>query len=545
MKTTKPSTKLAREPVLQHKLPFIVPAPLLFYRDLFEKLIGSLGSLAKEAATRIFVPPHPPDAVKYGIREKTITTIFGVKFRLKVQRYKLPNGRTTSLDMLTLPQGTYDINIVLLAVTFYANGVPSHMIAVILQGYFCVDVSVGTILNWVKVIGELGYLEHRRLVQEKHVSGRYSPRQVGMDEIYFTMTADDKPLGISYLVDLESSAIIDVYAFRGRNISRIDVSRIYQRNKRYMDSIEIVTTDGAKPYVYFVELLNNDVIHIVCLQHKTRNIRKTAAVRKLIREKILEEAVYHMECISNELQEHKKWFQEALNYILPPGVPKKIREPIIRTGTMVFLDKESELLDVYQQRLREHLNAYEAYVHHRLYVSAHAALVGKLRLLYKEMRKGGDSGALKWANRVVYTTAMIEGMNRPLRNRIRRAIRYRDEELATAVAKLYLLQHNTLSRTRERVTTPYEKIGIPIYEMFWNPFVRLYFPIQDAERDAERVVSGSASQLSRYRVRRRIFGKWYSKRVELKRVVNSAIGRKYVEGAIYAVVKVREEVLSS
>ena len=240
--------------------------------------------------------------------------------------------------------------------------------------------AVGTILNWVVLVGKMGYLEHRKILERQQRKGKYAPRQVGTDEIYFTMKADDKPLGISYLVDTETSTILDVYKFRGRNISNGDVYKLYKSNERYFGSVEVITTDGAKPYEYFVKL-KDDVIHVVCIQHKTRNIRKTALVRRKIREKVLDEATNQAKHIGMVLLKLKEKFRKALNYILPRTLPKNVRDSITESSMRLFIDKEKQLLNEYQNRLRERLEAYEAYVHHHLYVSVQAALVGKLRMI--------------------------------------------------------------------------------------------------------------------------------------------------------------------
>ena len=87
-------TKLDGEPAQHIRLPFIVPAPLYTYKKYFEKFFACLQDLLQEASKQVILPPAPRGAVRYGVREKTIITVFNIKIRVKVQRYKLLNGRT-------------------------------------------------------------------------------------------------------------------------------------------------------------------------------------------------------------------------------------------------------------------------------------------------------------------------------------------------------------------------------------------------------------------------------------------------------------------
>ena len=104
---------------------------------------------------------------------------------------------------------------------------------------------------------------------------------------------------------------------------------------------------------------------------------------------------------------------------------------------------------------------------------------------------------------------MIEGMNRPLRNRLRRAVHIHDRRLIEAISKLFLLQHNTLSRIGG--TTAYEKIGVPLSEMRMNPFLRLYL-----HGGSTRHESGDVSKFdTAYRVREELYGSMYGKIMEL------------------------------
>ena len=159
----------------------------------------------------------------------------------------------------------------------------------------------------------------------------------------------------------------------------------------------------------------------------------------------------------------------------------------------------------------------------------------------KERKKG----AIEWANTVIYTTAMLEGLNRPIRNRSRRAVRYRDRELVTAIAKLFLLQHNTLSRGRGgRGSTPYEKIGVPIERMKMNPFVCLYFASRRIVKDSASASTGHTSNNNGFRIRKERYGSWYGTTKELRYPLYGLERELIEEEASEEVLRMRDSVMA-
>lgn len=315
-----------------------------------------------------------------------------------------------------------------------------------------------------------------------------------------------------------------------------------------MDSAEVVTTDGAKGYDYFIELIGRDkTVHVICLQHKARNIRKRAAVKKIVEQLMAAEMDYLVGQLNIILDGKREQFKEIVEYILPKTLPEWLYNTLYNSGMAILEDFIERGREKYRDKIEEYMRVYETYIHHRLYVSEHAALVGRLRAAYKELRGEGEGdkmergGAIKWANRVVYTTAMLEGLNRPLRNRIRRAIRYRDRKLTIAIGKLFLLQHNTLSRRLG--STPYEKINFPISEMAMNPFVRLYLANRLPAHSYTSDMKGVRREVG-YRVREERYGSWYGTTKELRYPLIGLEGR-VEEGLIKAVVELRDFVLGS
>ena len=554
MLQTQPSTRYIGEPVQHHGFPFIVPAPFLYFFDLFEKLIANFYSLGAEMQKRTVTPQKPDGAIRYGKRTKKIISLFNIELSLEVQRYKLSNGKTYSQDMLTLPHGLYDINIVMFAVTLYNSGVSAEMTANILNAYFGMNVSTGTILNWVKRVAELGYQEHRAYLKELQLQNdkRYKPRQIGMDEMYITITADDAPQGISYLVDLERSVIIDVYSFAGKNISRLDVGRVYHANKEYLDHVEVVTTDGAKAYDYFIELIgSNKALHVICVQHRTRNIRKKARTKKLVDHLVAAEKAYLSDKMSNVLDNKKDKFMDSLRYVLPESMSPWLRKILYDQGVSIFEDRVEHTVEKYQGNIEDYLRVYEAYIHHSLYVSEHAALIGRLRMAYNRLTSEAEGpvmerkkGAIEWANTVVYTTAMLEGLNHPIRNRSRRVVRYRDRELVVAMAKLFLLQHNTLSRGRGCESTPYEKIGVPVERMWMNPFARLYSASRRNMKASASASTGHTSNNKGFRVREERYGSWYGTTKELRYPLYGLERELIEEEALEEVLRMRDSVMA-
>jgi len=440
------------------------------------------------------------------------------------------------------------------AVTLYNSGVSAEMTANILNAYFGMNVSTGTILNWVKRVAELGYQEHRAYLKELQLQDdkRYKPRQIGMDEMYITITADDAPQGISYLVDRERSVIIDVYSFAGKNISRLDVSRVYHANKEYMEHVKEVTTDGAKAYDYFIELIgSNKALHVICVQHKTRNIRKKARTKKLVEQLVAAEKEYLSDQMSNVLGSKKEEFVCSLGYVLPESMSPWLRRILYEQGLSIFEGRAEHTVEKYQDEIEDYLRVYEAYVHHSLYVSEHAALIGKLRTAYNRLVSEAErpmnerkKGAIKWANEVVYTTAMLEGLNRPIRNRSRRAVRYRDRELVVAIAKLFLLQHNTLSRGRGRKSTPYEEIGVPVERMKMNPFACLYSANRRIVKDSASASTGHKSNDNGFRIREERYGSWYGTTKELRYPLYGLERELIEEEALEEVLRMRDSVMA-
>ena len=306
------------------RLPIFVPAPLLYFPDLVDKVVDFFHSLAEEVRRRVITPPKPVGAVRNGTRTKTVITIFGIPMEVKVQRFKSPDGRTWSQDGLTLPQGRYDIGIVEFAVLLYSNGISAELTAKIVNAAFRLNISEATVLNWVKRVAELGYEEHRRMLEALYKEKNYTPKQVGMDELYFTMPVDGASLGISYLVDLERSLILDVYVFSGNNISSLDVSRVYNANREYLDGVEILTADGAKAYDYLAELTGN-AVRVTCTQHKVRNTRKRGIVKRLIEKKVNEEAEYLEKTLAGILRGKERAFRKRTEYVLPQVIPVWLR----------------------------------------------------------------------------------------------------------------------------------------------------------------------------------------------------------------------------
>ena len=88
MLQTQPSTRYVGEPVQHYGLPFIVPAPFLYFFDLFEKLIACFYSLGAEIQKRTVTPQKPDGAIRYGKRTKKIISFFNIELSLEVQRYK-------------------------------------------------------------------------------------------------------------------------------------------------------------------------------------------------------------------------------------------------------------------------------------------------------------------------------------------------------------------------------------------------------------------------------------------------------------------------
>ena len=153
-------------------------------------------------------------------------------------------------------------------------------------------------------------------------------------------------------------------------------------------------------------------------------------------------------------------------------------------------------------------------------------------------------GAIEWANMVVYTTAMLEGLNRPIRNRSRRAVRYRDKELVVAMAKLFLLQHNTLSRGRGCESTPYEKIEVPVERMWMNPFARLYSASRRNMKASASASTGHTSNNKGFRIREERYGSWYGTTKELRYPLYGLERELIEEEALEEVLRMRDSVMA-
>ncbi|MCD6514525.1 MAG: hypothetical protein J7L07_06345 [Candidatus Odinarchaeota archaeon] len=221
--------------------------------------------------------------------------------------------------------------------------------------------------------------------------------------------------------------------------------------------------------------------------------------------------------ISEAERQVKRWLDELkrqLEFVLPPvRAPLKLfKEQLIERAE----DEANRILDEYKRRIKSYLEAYRAYIHRRLYASQHAALVGALLPKRKNQNRRKEQGEDEITTNILYysniaaTTAVVEGLNRVLRGRIRKSLNYRNLQLVESVAKLIVLNHNT--RVLCDGKTPYEHVGIDVSDMEYNPFKslgRVYDRIgyyYDLPEDAGRVT-----------IRREVYRRYRKKTVKLLR----------------------------
>ena len=532
-------------------IPFAVPALISRYDDLTKKFYDYSTHLIRQASQRVIRMPPSDGATRYGYRTVSFTTFFNIKVKVKVQRYKTPDGHIHSDHLLTLPNGRYDINIVFFAVILYSDGLPAESVRAVLQAALGVTVSVQAILNWVRLVGTLGFAEHRKAL--KRISSDVI-KQIAIDEIYFTLALREKALSVVLMVDTEHSLILDEYFFRGNNITILDVKTIKERNKDILDSVEIITTDGAKAYTYMIddsqegeeqkddEQEKQKALHIICLQHTTRNKRKNEQIKELL-ESIVEKERQYLDTLFTAYKERQR--QELisrLNYVLPPSGMRKSVVQVLRNSAHEALNASLKQLEKwYSEAVERHMGVYGAMVQTLFYVKQEAALIGWLRNYFSNVRK--YENALMAANTVAITTAMVEGMNRPLRNRFTRALRYRDPEVLKGISKLYLLKHNTTYVPVGVGVTPYEAVGIDAESMFWNPY-RL---VRMRARVMQKVKQGGSDELSneagRYRVRSVVYRRYRSEKRALDQGVFDILRRDLVDSIIEMVLRVREKII--
>jgi len=488
----------------------LIPAPIIIHDKLVNEYFALLDHLIFIASQKPIGAPPCPNAIKYGTRTAHIVTTFGFTVPIKIQRYKCPSGEVTSVNIFTIPNGRYDIRIIHVAVVLYTLGLSAADTASIIELIFGVRVSSKTILEWVRYVGLRGFEEHRKKIEE--IASSSNIAHVEMDELYLTVDLDKSPYAITLVVDPNTSLVIDVYVFVGSQITTLDVLTVVNRNKKIFEKAKFMTTDGAKAYAVLKQ--QSPGRHIICLQHVTRSKRKEKMVINLIESLVDRERDL---LISEAERQVKRWLDELkrqLEFVLPPvRTPLKLfKEQLIERAE----DEANRILDEYKRRIKSYLEAYRAYIHRRLYASQHAALVGALlpKRENQNRRKEQDEDEITtnilYYSNIAATTAVVEGLNRVLRGRIRKSLNYRNLQLVESVAKLIVLNHNT--RVLCDGKTPYEHVGIDVSDMEYNPFKslgRVYDRIgyyYDLPEDAGRVT-----------IRREVYRRYRKKTVKLLR----------------------------
>lgn len=485
-----------------------IPAPIIIDVESINEYFAQLDKLIFLASQKPIGAPPCKNAVKYGVRTAYIKTTFGFKVPVKVQRYKCPSGKTVSTNPLVIPGGLYDIRIVYTAVMIYTLGVSAEDTAALINWLLGANVSARTVLEWVKYIGSRGFEEHRKILEDR--INAHVIKHVMLDELYMSTGLDSVPYAIVLLVDPNTSLIIDVYVFRGSQITTFDVKAIIDRNDFLFGGLEFITTDGAKAYKSVRARSRGH--HIICLQHITRNKRKQKRVKVMLNDvqKYLEDLVYQY---ADELAtKYINELERLLNFVLPSvtGSLEKFKAYMISKAR----ESINRILEDYRVKLKERMDeVFQAYVHRWLYTAQHAALVGKLfnEFRRREKRINSASGItiniLRYSS-VASTTAVVEGLNRLLRERIRKAHGYRDKAMVEAIAKLIALNHNT--RVLYGGKTPYELIGIDADIMEYNPFKVLG---KVSERCYRRDFIDEAGLLV---IRREVYRRYKKKTVHLK-----------------------------
>ena len=449
----------------------LVPAPLTLYDDLINEFFALLDNLIAIAANRPIGKPPCPDAVKNGFRVSRVKTTFGFTVPLKMQRYKCPSGKTVSTNPLVIPNGRYDIRFAYFASILYTLGISAADTAEILALAFDVKVSNKTILDWVRYIGLRTFEEHRKAIEK--ILNKHRIENVELDELYLMFDIDAAPYAVTLVVDPKTSLVIDIYVFRGSQITKLDVKSIVQRNKTLFEEAKFLTTDGAKAYTSLQQYTNGT--HITCLQHTTRNKKKRKAVKKLIEQLVDNEKTRVLKEAEEEVARWIGELEKRLEFVLPHSfsILNKLKEQMIER----IKEEGKAILVRYEKYVDAYLEAYRAYLHRVLYTSQNAALVGKLLMDSYSRGKTSSSGVdgshgevprILYHSRVALTTALVEGINRVLRGRFRKALNYANPKTVMAVSALLMANHNT--RSLYGGLSPYERAGIDVSRMRYNPF---------------------------------------------------------------------------
>lgn len=372
----------------------------------------------------------------WGSRPKTIRTSHEVILSLSVKRRRCACGRTFSVTPtgdLTLPKGRIDLSIVNVGCLLYFGGCSYEYTRDVLAATFGVRVAKRTVQNWVRIKGLAA------LRTNKSVLTRVTAKRAAVDEQYFTLRVPggDTTACVTLTIDLEENLLLDISVVEGRQTNYL-VAKSALKSLEGRET-ELVVTDGNPAYGSAVKEALPTARHQVCLQHRVRNVRKKRQVKKLFR--AFKESVKRpKEEEFNEVQKRmREVFEEELKRKYGDGKRRGGKRKGVRTSLEKEVRRERKKFEkeqerkekAFKQRLEAEVRKAEAMRHRMVYAGHEAAEVARLKEL----------GYDPWQEK---TTAKLEGNNRVMRTRERKALCFRSPEMVKALYGLYGLYHNTV-----------------------------------------------------------------------------------------------------
>lgn len=343
---------------------------------------------------------------------------------IKIQRYMCKDCNATfSLDdgPLNLAECQISLPLSRLMVTLYTGGLSLRFTADIINSTYGLNIHHDTVREHILKWG------HR--IREKYQKD-LSRKKVGtmqMDEQYVSIRCQDpRDSSVQSIVKLDSdnNRIIDIEVNNARQITDLDTRIALEKLDQ---PPETLLTDGAKG-IAAAMIDYPETEHRLCLGHGVRNIRK----RKYYRDTISE--------LSSEIIDSEKKKDEDKWHKYKRGVIEDLTE-LVKQKKIIKKTGKIEIEEVNKMRDRDMESKYgeevikvrekihKAIMHRRFYCGFEAAERMK-HCISKNI-------TIEQSLQLELTTGKLEGYNRLMRNRERKALCFRSIETVGALSHLF------------------------------------------------------------------------------------------------------------
>lgn len=381
------------------------------------------------------------DIGHHGIHDKDMKDLTGI-VPVNVQRYICKNcDGTFSLgdkELFNLSECQVSLPLSRLMVALYTGGLSLRYVADIINSTYNQSINHDTVREHVIKWGKKIRKDYRNDLTRRKV------KTMQMDEKYVTIRCQDpqdSSVQIIIKLDSEKNKIIDLQVNNARQITDLDTRIAIERLD---EPPKTLLTDGAKGIESAVGDYE-ECEHRKCLEHRVRNVRKRKYIKETIPRLSSEIVDQEKNWESTDYDKYREWLENELQKMLEE---KKIVEKN-KEIELWHADKlqDENMEEKFGEQARQSREAFhEAMLHRRLYCAYETA--------ERMKHKIANDLTMEEALQLELTTGKLEGINRLMGTRERKALCFRTTGMVEALSWL-LAEYYNYRRGHGSVETPF------------------------------------------------------------------------------------------